>query len=413
MVVDARGICQQALDAVPDGPWDVLIAGAGPAGAVAAFRLASRGHRVLLADKARFPREKVCGDGLIFDSIRCLSDLGVYERVRGLAHEVRTMSAFSPSRVEVQAEARLLFLKRIQLDALLAEAAVGAGAAFCHGHVTDLTAEPDGSVVAAFAGSDRRVRARLALVATGASLALARRIAAAPLPPPNGVAVRCYVRSSLGLDRAVSFYAPWLVPGYAWIFPMGGDEYNVGCVQFRPHGRGKRTNLRRALERVAETLPLARDLMRGATRVGPLRGATARCGLEGASPLLGERILATGETAGTTLPLTGEGIGTAMASGKQAASAIHDALTSGSLDALREYPRRLDEQLRPQQLAYAASQRLAAVRWLNDLVARRATRRGLVHGIVRHVLAGGADTRAIAFLKWVFRTLAALRARPS
>jgi len=404
---------QQALDGVPDGPWDVLIAGAGPAGATAAFRLASRGHRVLLADKARFPREKVCGDGLMFDSIRCLDDLGLYERVRAMAHEVRAMSAFSPSRVEVQAEARLLVLKRIRLDALLAEAAVGAGATFCHGHVHDLAAEPDGTVAAAFAGSDRRVRARLALVATGASLALARRAAAAPLPPPNSVAVRRYMRSSFALDQAVTFYAPWLVPGYAWIFPMGADEYNVGCVEFRPHGRGRRTNLRRALERVAETLPLARDLMRGATRVGPLRGATARCGLEGASPLLGDSILATGETAGTTLPLTGEGIGTAMTSGKLAASAIHDALISGSLDALLEYPRRLGERLRPQQLAYAASQRLAAVRWLNDLIARRATRRRLVHGIVRHVTADGADTRAVAFLKRVFRTLAVVRARPS
>ncbi len=74
------GPLQRNIGDVPRDGWDVVVAGAGPAGATAALHLARRGRRVLLADRHPFPREKVCGDGLIPDALRALERAGLLPR---------------------------------------------------------------------------------------------------------------------------------------------------------------------------------------------------------------------------------------------------------------------------------------------------------------------------------------------
>src|SRR5437016_12531817 len=71
---------QHPVDSAPRAIWDVLIVGAGPAGSIAAFHLAARGHAVLLLDKKRFPRNKTCGDGLLSDALRVLERVGLLTR---------------------------------------------------------------------------------------------------------------------------------------------------------------------------------------------------------------------------------------------------------------------------------------------------------------------------------------------
>src|SRR5437588_10854184 len=124
--------------AAPGRDWDVVVVGAGPAGSMAALHLARRGHRTLLLDKDAFPRDKVCGDALIPDTIRSLKRTSMYEEVCELALR-RTVSTFySPSRVQYDVRGEFLTLKRIELDALIVRGAVAAGATFCRANVTDL-----------------------------------------------------------------------------------------------------------------------------------------------------------------------------------------------------------------------------------------------------------------------------------
>ncbi|MGD8880606.1 MAG: FAD-dependent monooxygenase [Desulfobacterales bacterium] len=68
---------QPAAGSISDRLWDVIIIGAGPAGGIAAGHLAERHHRVLMLDRQKFPREKVCGDGLLPDALRCLDTIGI------------------------------------------------------------------------------------------------------------------------------------------------------------------------------------------------------------------------------------------------------------------------------------------------------------------------------------------------
>lgn len=402
---------QEPVDSVPDEPWDVLIAGAGPAGSMAALHLARQGHRVLLADRARFPREKVCGDGLLHDAHHCLRDAGLYERVRAAAHEVSGALAFSPSGVEVELPGHYLLLKRSRLDALLAEAAVGAGATFVHGEVADIRPEAGGGVAAELGASGRTARARVGVLATGARLTLARRLAPVAPALPYAVGIRCYVRSSLALDRMVTFYPRGLLPGYAWVFPVGAGQYNLGLVEVRRDGRGKGLSLRRAFDRLVADVPLVKRLMEQAQDIGPMRGAMLRGGLKGAAPLVAGSILAVGETIGSTLPLTGEGIGRAMHTGEMAAEAIHAALTADDLEKLRAYPRRVWDELRPRHLAYGAAEWCAAVPWLNDFIARRVQKGHLLHSMALGVVSGNNQSRAARVLRSTFRLVSRIGSR--
>jgi len=401
---------QQPLDALREHAWDALVAGAGPAGAITALNLASQGYRVLLVDKARFPREKPCGDALVADAVRCLRRAGLLERVRRLAREAPAATAVSSSGVEVDLPGPYLTLRRAELDRVLAEGAARAGAVVCHAQVRDLRGTDEGTVVASFEGTAREACARTGVVATGASLALARRFDAGRRRLPAAVGVRRYVRSTFRLDRLLAFYDPWILPGYAWVFPVGDDEYNVGCAQFHRGGHAGVRDLRAAFEKAAGRVPLAKAVLDQCRDASPWRAAMLRCGLRGARPLLARNVLAVGETIGATLPLTGEGIGAAMETGEMAAAAIHAALTSGRLEALAEYPRRIEQRFRPRHLAYAAAERCATIRWLNDTVARTIRNGSFTHALAASVVGDSPRSAGVALLRGAFRALAKARA---
>src|SRR5512145_577595 len=109
---------------------DVLVVGAGPAGSVAAMRLAQAGMRVVLSDRAAFPRDKTCGDGLIADALAVLRTLGLEQLVRDAAYGSSRLLTISPGGVEVRFQSTFLVLPRLRFDHLLFERAVAAGAEF-------------------------------------------------------------------------------------------------------------------------------------------------------------------------------------------------------------------------------------------------------------------------------------------
>ena len=88
---------QHRADSIPGQLWDVIVVGAGPAGAIAAAHLAASQYRVLLLERKQFPREKVCGDGLLPDALRCLDTIGAGEKVRAAGHPLGISGLFSPS----------------------------------------------------------------------------------------------------------------------------------------------------------------------------------------------------------------------------------------------------------------------------------------------------------------------------
>src|SRR5215475_1495343 len=114
--------------------WDALVVGGGPAGAATGYWLASAGHRVLVVEKKRFPREKTCGDGLTPRAVRQLADMGVedrlephlrYDGLRSMAHGV-TLELPWPEHPDFPSYGYVV--RRRELDAIVADGAVSAGA---------------------------------------------------------------------------------------------------------------------------------------------------------------------------------------------------------------------------------------------------------------------------------------------
>lgn len=362
-------------------PWDAVIIGAGPAGSVCARQLAHSGHNVLVIDKERFPRHKVCGDLLVPDALAMLRRVDLHARIAALAHASRTIEVASPSGIRFAVPGEYLALSRKRLDYELCRHAAAAGAHVLAGNAAGVEpAAGDGLVRVHLSGVAEPITTRFAAVATGAVVDLAQRIGLVTDPEPSAIALRCYVRSPRRRDDTIISYDESILPGYGWIVPLGEDHghpgaflYNVGCGTMYRHVRDGRHMLKRTLHRFMERFPPAREIMAGAEIVSPIAGAALRCGLRGLATAHCGNVLAIGETIGATYPFTGEGIGKAMETGSLAAETLHEALAADDPSLLGRFSERLRE-LRPRYRGYAVAERYLGRRRLNDYVARRITR---------------------------------------
>ena len=313
---------------------DVLVIGAGPAGSACAQKLAAAGLDVLLADQHDFPRDKVCGDGLIPDSHAALRRLGVYDEVASLAQAVRHVRCVGPRGGMVDVPGSLSVLPRKVLDHVLVRAAQRAGAQFVTPWRFEAPlVEGDRVVGARFkvAGQPHEVSARWVVLATGA---VPQALTAAGLcdrHTPSGVALRGYVQHD-GLVPVIKqlqiVWHPRLRGGYGWIFPAPGGVFNIGAGLTGSHiqrgngkGRMQDVNLRSLFDAFCEVYAPAGELMRAGTLQGEIKGAPLRCSMQGAR-WSRPGLLATGEAIGSTYAFSGEGIGKAMETGLLAAEAL-------------------------------------------------------------------------------------------
>ncbi len=399
---------QQNANSISDRLWDVVIVGAGPAGAVAACHLAARSYRVLLLDRKKFPREKVCGDSLLPDTLRCLDTMGIGEKIRKTGRQLSTCTLSSPSQNKVEIPGEYLTLKRSLLDMIVVQKAVESSTVFALGEVKRLAIEPDGRVSFTIHGCHKPIRSRIGIVATGVDIRLMHKMNWPVIKRPSAVALRCYVRSSLVLDRLVISFVRhdrFTVPSYGWIFPMRGHEYNVGFGILNP-GRVRKRNidLKRKFNDFIDSFPLARELMQQSDRITALQAAALRYDFEGAYPFVNGPIVAAGEAIGTTLPFTGEGIGKAMESGQLAAEAISKALDSDDLSELSQYDQQIESELKTRYQGYRMAENWLARPWLNDFILGRCGKSRYAQEILAGVIAETKNPQDIFSLKGIIKS---------
>jgi menaquinone-9 beta-reductase len=308
------------------GRFDALVVGSGPAGSIAATVMARGGARVALVDKARFPRDKACGDLIGPRGVQLLSDLGI--TIPG-ALTVDDMIVVGPTARRVRLPCYVgrtypghgVAMPRVDFDAALRDAAVDAGAeAFI-----DRAADPlwgDGGLEGFTLSSGTEVRADTIIGADGAS---SRVAAAADLVDPRrvlwGFAVRAYVDEAVDLPYIVLWeQIPWRAfPGYGWLFPGPDGRGNVGLGLGTLSTRAGAATAGRELPAFVRTL---RELgLLGSAASAPTLGGWLKLGMVGTNPASG-RVLLTGDAAGLVNPLQGEGISQAMSSGRAAAQAV-------------------------------------------------------------------------------------------
>lgn len=316
--------------------YDLAVIGAGPAGAAAAFHAASAGLRVALLDKSEFPRDKICGDGLTARAVVELQKLGLEDEVQKRGTRIHQFQMTAPlGRVVAQLKGAPGFpdyayvLPRLQLDMLLVERAVAVGAELrTQQEVTHWDADDNGiTLQIKTPGGTQTLRARLAILATGAHLALAQRMRLLTHKPEMMVASRQYLE---GLDQQDTWHLHFgrsTLPGYGWIFPAGNGLANVGIGL---EHRRRDQSLSADLARYLSSKP-AQIILKGAKAVAPPKNFPLRWDFL-QSPLTAPRMLIAGEAAGLVNPLTGEGIDYALESGHVAATHAIRALQTGAED---------------------------------------------------------------------------------
>ena len=352
---------------------DVLVIGAGPAGAACAQRLAAAGREVVLVDQQAFPRDKTCGDGLIPDAHEALRDVGVLDEVMALAQPVRHVSCFAPRGGRVDVAGTLAVLPRRELDHILVRAALRAGAAMPPPARFEAPLVEGGRVVGArlvVGDAEQALRANTTVLATGAGMQPMIAAELCDRRSPSGVALRGYIRNpslATPIDTLQIVWHRRLAGGYGWIFPAPGGVYNIGAGLTGSYG-ARTKNLRDMFADFCEVHPPARALVDGGEWVDPLKGAPLRCSLAG-TRWSRPGLLATGEAIGSTYAFTGEGIGKAMRTGLLAA----DALLAGGADAeiRARYEASLRE-LKPRFDLYQKAEHVNRRPWLTDLVIWRA-----------------------------------------
>ncbi|MBC7956668.1 MAG: NAD(P)/FAD-dependent oxidoreductase, partial [Cytophagales bacterium] len=347
---------------------------------------AQAGQSVVLIDQRSFPRDKVCGDGLIPDAHAALAKLGVLDEVMSRAQAAGHVACIGPRGGRIDVPGRLAVLPRRELDEIVCRGAVRAGARM---HAPVQFDEPlldaSGRVCGAKVShgkAQREIQAGWVVLATGAVPQALMAAGLCERQTPTGVALRAYVKNDAMVGRITELEVVWhhkLRPGYGWIFPCRDGVFNIGAGVVDSHSQGADgrhhmhdVNLKRVFDSFCEFYAPARELMAGGVMQGGLKGAPLRCTLAGAR-YTRAGLLVTGEAAGSTYSFTGEGIGKALETGMLAAQSILQGNTQSQDDAtVRQRYEASLLALKPRFDLYERANRVNAHPWLIDLLIWRA-----------------------------------------
>ena len=310
--------------------FDVAIVGAGPAGCAAALALRHSGRRVLLLDKAQFPRDKVCGDAIPGHALKALHQLdpAFAERLWHLKprDDVRQSRLIAPNGDSLWLRWKLPSFNcpRETFDAALLD--------LVRTHAPNVeireaaslkTVRIDDERVTLELADGSQVACQLVIGCDGANSVVRRQLLPAPLDRAHHCAgVRAYFEDITGAEAGLTeyFFTKDYLQGYLWIFPVGAGRYNVGLGMLAETAARHQVDLKRVLPELLATHPALVGRFTAARQLGPVQGFGLPLGGGRTVPVSGSRFLLCGDAASLIDPIQGHGIDTAMQSGILAAA---------------------------------------------------------------------------------------------
>jgi len=336
--------------------FDVVVVGGGPAGSAAAWAAANQGCSVAIIDKAVFPRDKPCGDGLLTNGVDALRTLGLADQLKSFHRIDGAEFRYREGSVRHDRPSWGVTAPREHLDALLLAQARAAGAKVTEG--TKVT-EPvlDGSTVCGVrcttsTGAQLTVPARVVIAADGAHSILAKtlRTTAWRTQPMLNL-----VRAVVDAGPAGSEHTMYLelleqdgitLPAGGWAFPLGDSRLNIGVGVFSTYRNWKSVNLQRLFDsyltslRNAGVVTQTSDSARNLRAQGSLRGWIVGLG-RGIRPAWAPGLMLAGDAAAVASPLSGAGIFKALKAGMIAGRVAAEALDGAGPQDLSQYERDL------------------------------------------------------------------------
>ncbi|WP_291908373.1 NAD(P)/FAD-dependent oxidoreductase [Chitinophaga sp. CB10] len=363
----------------------VCIIGAGPGGACAALQLAQMGIPSIVVDKAVFPRDKVCGDGLSGKVLTILEriDKDMGKRLQQAVFKMDSWGVkfvapnrigmdipYSPNYQQDMSNPRGFVCKRIDFDNFLVdemkrrpEITLYEGTS-----IDKYELQEDGYLLSNNSGTFQ-VKAQLVIVANGAHSSFTKDVAGIKMEPEHYVAgIRAYYKGITGLhqDNFIELhFLKQMLPGYLWIFPLPNGEANVGVGMLSNNARNNKINLKKLMLDTLAADPVMKERFANAELVGSIDGYGLPLGSK-KRKLHGERYMLVGDAGYLIDPFTGEGIGNALYSGRIAAQKAAAAIAANDysdkfLDAYDEDVYRI---LGPELQVSTKLQKLIKYPWL-------------------------------------------------
>jgi geranylgeranyl reductase family protein len=335
--------------------YDLAIVGGGPAGAAAAWQASQAGARVVVLDKAEFPRDKPCGDGLTARAVSYLQRMGLSEEVSKF-HRVDGVKVFSPSEWDLSFPRRPgmphhgYVARRPELDTILLRHAGSAGAEIREGaEVTGPVQDAGGRVTGVILKGGERVNAAAVIAADGAYSPIKRAMkldsqyngysaiairAEMPANRPDSNMLEIYLKLAFEGDQ---------LPGYGWVFPFGGGQINIGLGYVNSYKKWQQINATQFMGQFMETLPREWELpsIDELKKSKGVRAWRLPMGFT-AWPPWRPGVLFAGDSLGAGKPASGAGISKALESGIAAGECALAALQNGGPDDFTNYGQRME-----------------------------------------------------------------------
>jgi geranylgeranyl reductase family protein len=305
--------------------FDVIICGAGPAGSTCALALANSGLTVAVIEKNNFPRDKVCGDAVAAYVPKVLAtiDGSLTKSLEDFTEKVNvnTCRLVAPNQkaFDLHFSQTGFISRRIDWDNFLFEkASEQTNITFFLNHtVTDVTITSEG--VTAVAGNTT-FKGKIVIGCDGAHSVVNRKITGTrPDLNHHCGAVRAYYSNVSGIpDHTFEIHlVNDILPGYFWIFPVKNNLANVGLGVLSAVISKRRMDLRSCFQKIVEEIPYISSRFQNAERIGKIEGFGLPLGSRKV-PMSGDRFMLCGDAASLIDPLSGEGIGQAIVSGRYA-----------------------------------------------------------------------------------------------
>ncbi|MEZ0365859.1 NAD(P)/FAD-dependent oxidoreductase [Mycobacterium sp. pUA109] len=334
--------------------YDLVVAGGGPAGSAAAWQAAQAGARVVVLDKASFPRDKPCGDGLTPRAVSYLQKIGLAGEVAKF-HRVNRAKIFSPTEWDLSFPRRPGMpdhghvVRRSALDALLLNNAESAGATVRQSaEVIGPIVDGEGRVSGVTLKSGERVAADAVIAADGAYSPVRRALRCdSPHKSYTAIAIRAEMSAnrpdadSLDIYLKLRFQGDQL-PGYGWVFPLGGGRVNIGLGYVNSYKNWQAINATEFLGDFLDTLPTEWELppIEELKKSKVLQAWRLPMGFTTWPPWR-PGVLFAGDALGAARPVSGAGISKALQSGLAAGECAIAALTNGGPDDFTNYQQRV------------------------------------------------------------------------